>query len=328
MKFYLHLLVIIFVLASCSGGPNGDPVPEPPVLPPVILPDTLSTGWAAAVTPSSSEGFADIFFADNNTGYLVGGANAYKSTNGGLTWTKLFSTTPSHAFAHLAVANGNRACFVANKLTAYTTQNAGNAIDSVTYSYNGETFQDGFFSSANTCYLSSESSIWKSTNGGANFTRGYSFGSGSNFSTLFFLDDVNGFILKPDGIFKTNDAGAGWSKIRNATLAKPQAIQFLNLNTGFYSDDNSLWKTADGGTNWTKIYNIPAGSANGFNDIHFVDSDTGYFVVGRKLLKTTDAGVHWEPVIRSGNLLIEIHFTDATHGWACGLDGKVFVYRP
>jgi photosystem II stability/assembly factor-like uncharacterized protein len=328
MKFYLHLLVVIYVFASCSGGPNGDPVPEPPVLPSVVLPDTLSTGWSTAVPPSSTEIYSDIFFADNNTGYLIGGSNAYKSTNGGLTWFKLFSAGHDVGFGHIAAANANRACFVGSKLTTFITQNAGSTIDSTDYSYNGEIFQDGFFSSANTCYLSSETSIWKSTNGGTNFTRIFSFGGGSHFSTFSFLDDNTGFISNSYGIFKTTNGGVAWTKIRNLNLSRPESIQFLNATTGFYSDENALWKTTDGGTGWTKIYEIPAGVGTSFNDMDFIDSNVGYFVAGRLVLKTIDGGAHWEPVIRSGSLLIEIHFTDATHGWACGANGKVFVYRP
>jgi photosystem II stability/assembly factor-like uncharacterized protein len=210
---------------------------------------------------------------------------------------------------------------------SYTTQNAGSTIDSTLYT-NGQTFYDGFFSSPNTCYLSSESAIWKSINGGSDFTRVFNFSSQSFFSTLFFLDDNNGFVSRQYGIFKTSNGGADWTKIRDLELNRPHSLQFLNATTGFYSDDNALWKTTDGGTNWTKIYTILPGTGSAFNDMAFIDSNLGYFVAGKRVMKTIDGGINWEPVIRSGSMIIEIHFTDATHGWACGADGKVFVFRP
>jgi len=328
MKFYLHLLVVLCVFASCSGGPNGDPVPEPPVLPPVILPDTLSTGWAAAVAPSK-EVYGDIFFAENNTGYLVGEATVYKSTNGGLTWAKLFST--NSGFSHMAAGNANNICFVDPvSLRIFNSQNGGNSIDSSIRIASGDQgFYDAFFSSANTCYVSGNTTIRKSTDGGVNFTTVYNFTNNQTlFSSLFFIDDMNGFILRDRAIYKTTNGGADWTKIRDVNLTRPQAIQFLNASTGFYSDDYTLWKTTDGGTSWTKIYEIAAGVGTAFNDMAFIDGNTGYFVAGNLVVKTTDGGTHWEPVIRAGNRIVEIHFTDPAHGWACGFDGKVFVYRP
>jgi photosystem II stability/assembly factor-like uncharacterized protein len=66
----------------------------------------------------------------------------------------------------------------------------------------------------------------------------------------------------------------------------------------------------------------------GFTDIHFLTDQIGYASAGRTLYKTTDGGTNWTKVVSLGEATItEIHFTDATHGWACGSNGVVLTFK-
>jgi photosystem II stability/assembly factor-like uncharacterized protein len=76
--------------------------------------------------------------------------------------------------------------------------------------------------------------------------------------------------------------------------------------------------------NFLLLVNFSISTEHNWTDIQFIDSDTGYVCYKKKLYKTTDGGDNWQPVVSMENdKLIEIYFTDATHGWACG-DGGLY----
>jgi len=50
--------------------------------------------------------------------------------------------------------------------------------------------------------------------------------------------------------------------------------------------------------------------------------------LGTRIYKTTDAGTTWSVVVALVSAsIMEIHFTDAGHGWACCADGDVLRFN-
>lgn len=50
---------------------------------------------------------------------------------------------------------------------------------------------------------------------------------------------------------------------------------------------------------------------------------------GPYIFKTTDSGNTWTKVVAvasSTPYLMELHFTDANHGWACGSNGMILKF--
>src|SRR5436190_1198831 len=86
-------------IAGCKKSGNGpDPIP-----PAIIKPDTIGAGWKKMVLDPSLV-YSDIFFISNSVGFLAGN-KAYKTFDGGLTWTAISSTG---GFGNIAAtANGN-----------------------------------------------------------------------------------------------------------------------------------------------------------------------------------------------------------------------------
>lgn len=315
----LRLLAIVLIVSSCSknngsnGGSSG-----------VVLPDTLTTGWTK-VTGLPNENFNDIFFADNSNGFAVSNNGIYRSADGGDTWIKLTSTN-AIGFTNIGAGTNNNACFVNKSYDVLVTQDAGNTISKAVYAYPGGgnvAFFDCFFSSPATCFLTSKEFIWKSVNAAVNLDTVYHFPTISETSSLFFLDDMQGWVLRQDGIYQTIDGGTTWAK-DTALVNAYGSIQFIDSNNGYFSNYGTVNKTTDGGITWVPVYES---TLKIFFDIAFIDINEGYFSFNNKIYKTSDAGTNWTPVVALGNELInKICFTDVNHGWACTSDGVIVKY--
>ena len=79
-KIYVPFAIaFLFLISSCSKDTT-TPIPVP-----TDKVDTLTAGWKKIIV-DTSETYADVYFNNNTTGYLVGD-KTYKSTDGGLNWT-------------------------------------------------------------------------------------------------------------------------------------------------------------------------------------------------------------------------------------------------
>ncbi len=320
MKKLINVLVFISLITSCSKKTDPAPVPIP-----VILPDTLSMGWTK-INSLPNEFFTDIFFTDSAKGYATSSKGIYKTVNAAVSWTKINTVLNS---VNISAANSNRVCFVNNASIPFVTQDGGTTFQTTSYIApgGGVGFADCFFSSTNSCYLSSVKFIWKSTDGGSSFDTVYNFQNLSNFSSLFFLDDQTGWIIRSEGLYKTIDGGNSW----NLLLPKSNgygAMDFVSSTIGYssLSDDTvpvvTISKTSDGGVSWQIVFQAPNQAE--YVDIDFVNTTEGYICSGNRIYKTVNGGNTWLPVVALGNArILEIHFTDANHGWACTTDGTV-----
>lgn len=317
-----HLIrVVVFVIICLSLATSCSKKNDSPA--PVVLPDMLTAGWTK-ITSLPKTDFRDIFFPDNLTGYAAGGQGIYKSSDGGINWTNINTVNYE---VNIVAANSNRVCFVGNGPRPYISQDGGNSFDSTSYTTAGggtPGFNDCFFSSLNTCYFSSFQYIWKSVDGGATIDTIFNFGVSSSSTSLFFLNDQQGWIMRNEGIYKTVDAGANWALTTslNTTFG---SICFTDQDNGYYIANGAIYKSIDGGTTWQSVF-VPA--LGDFGDIDFVSMTEGFFCMGNRIFKTTDAGASWTQVAALGNeQFVEIHFNDATHGWACTTDGVVLKFN-
>lgn len=319
MRTLLFIVFISTLIISCKKEGNSD-VPNP-----VSPKDTLTAGWSVLTAGLPTENISDIFFTDNLNGFATGATGIYKSVNGGVFWSKkkeLFNPV------NIAAANSNRACFINLSDTVYVTQDGGASFQTTRYFTPGAnvSFEDGFFSSLNTCYLTSKKYIWKSVNGGITYDTIYNFPIPQGYNSLFFLNDATGWVFKSDGIYKTGDGGLSWNLSKAFNMATG-AVEFTDLNTGFAvaSENNSVsvFKTTNGGSTWQVIYQ-PLLFTNNLSDIDFLSSSVGYFSMENRIYKTTDGGSTWNVVVALVNRnFVEIHFNDLNHGWASANDGTI-----
>ena len=167
--------------------------------------------------------------------------------------------------------------------------------------------------------------------------------------SIAFPDEHNGWISGQDGILlHSKDGGETWQK-QDSQIGYPIfALSFIDATRGWAAADRATYlKTTNGGETWESGYiqaSLEGVGADAtlaladpvFYDIQFLDANTGW-IVGEfgKIYHTTDGGQNWAEQQNSLlgqagftdalNLptLFGVAFTDARHGVAVGLEGKI-----
>jgi photosystem II stability/assembly factor-like uncharacterized protein len=322
MKIILSgiLLGLLFFNSSCKKDKNTEPVVE------IQKPDTLTTGWKKIIV-NKSDNYADIFFKNNNTGYLTG-TKTYKSLDGGINWTKI----SDHPFGNLSVTDNGNSFFTAGVPdTIFKSSDGGNTFTflKINFSY----ISNIFFVDDNNGYINSLNGLYNTKDGGINWIKLKATGISNleGLSSLFFTNTNTGWVVSYKSIFRTVDAGLNWLQGSFAGTVNPVGTftsVYVTPNSNVYISNNAgqIYKSIDGGATFVQLKDF--GYSSYFCDVHFVDDNTGYVCNDNKIYKTTDAGITWKTVVSLGNAkLVEIHFTDAKHGWACGENGTVLIYN-
>lgn len=229
---------------------------------------------------------------------------------------------------NISMGSTNNAVFVASSTssnrTAYLTKDGGNTFDSVYIANAG--ISDVFFVSPDVAYAIGND-FYKSFDGGKNWTLIHDFSPVSNYTTLHFLNEQNGWIITPNGLLKTSNGGVNWDPVSATgfTFANPNSIFLSDANTIYFSADGKIGVSKNGGTSWTALQGTAGG---GFKDLHFITNDIGYLSENSTIYKTTDGGTNWKVEVQLGlGNFIEIHFTDANHGWGVGPFGALVKYE-
>jgi photosystem II stability/assembly factor-like uncharacterized protein len=293
-------------------------------------------------SPQTSGTFAtlmDVYFLDNNTGW-VSGANGtiLKTTNGGLLWTAQNSGTTVNLFSiHFANTNSGWALGDSSKLIH--TTNGGLTWQPQVIPAPVSTLTSMAFADALTGWLvgnyesypgGSDCYIYKTTNGGAAWTSVSGF-MDEEMQSLFFLDHNTGWICGT-GVGKTTDGGLTWvgggpevSKHKDLlNVVDYYSIYFTDPTHGWFvgheQNTGVIYRTTNG-LNWTKVI---TDSSYEFFSIYFISPDTGWCIrSGGKLLFTTDGGLTWALQDTEGYLIADVCFPVDNTGWASGANGAI-----
>jgi photosystem II stability/assembly factor-like uncharacterized protein len=317
-KLLILSIPFLVLLTSCNKDKNQS-------LPSPVASDTLSAGWKNIQIIDSTD-FLDVFFI-NNTGFAVG-SNIYKSSDGGESWTQLTSPlgTNSGNLVSIGMGNEKNAIFIYSFAQLVTTHNGGASFTTTTLP--PSSLPDVFFIDSSVAYAV-DNSVWKTIDGGDNWIKLHDFAPIHGWNSLFFINEQIGWVLKQGAFYKTINAGIDWQRVNTDTINLDQggAVFFLNSDTGYISNTTCIEKTVNGGASWNKVFVCSTGS---YHDIHFVSANVGYITDGPRIFKTSDGGNTWTKEVALGSVsksLIELHFTDANHGWACGGKGTILKYN-
>ncbi|MBN8585988.1 MAG: T9SS type A sorting domain-containing protein [Ignavibacteria bacterium] len=285
-----------------------------------IIYKTTNSGltWDSTSIPDPAN---DIFFINENTGWLAGGsatviapANVWKTTNGGALW---FS-------AELIDSINCNSVYFADALTGFVTANGNNGIPH----------------------------IFKSTDGGIQWNEITGVLDESNFiHSVFFVNPNTGWFTAKEGtgndnrnvIFRTTNSGTNWVKSNfpgffGGHVANLHNIQFLNPNTGYVGGYVNVWykggvpfpkffSTTNGGMNWIdlEIPEIPP-YMHYLLCMHFINIDTGWIAGNRgNILRTTNRGLNWElqhTGLPTNVTLYDLNYSEGNL-WAAGRYGTL-----
>ena len=291
------------LLHTINGGNNWLVVTPEPV-------DSLF-GW--------SDPALNMSFINANTGWIIrtkgsqtvwNGAVVYKTTNGGVSWTKV--TIPvADAGMYIQFTDANNGwilIFNANLIGGgmFRTTNGGVNWNAIYPPVGGFPF----FINSNTGWLmpispggsgTTSDTIRKTTNGGVNWTAPWGTNAQVNLNAIHFSDINNGWAVGKNGIIlKTSNSGNSWT-VYTYYVGMPfgygfncKSVFFLNANKGWIttkqdgtSNVNVLY-TNNGGSNWT-WQAVATGGSSIFN-IHFFDAMNGGLTSENLILHTTNGG--------------------------------------
>jgi len=196
------------------------------------------------------------------------------------------------------------------ELTIYIKRQKDNSKWS-TKSISGAAISKIFFLSETTGYAGGPSGIYKTKDGGNNWTRQTNLPiiSGSNGTTIydmFFLDSNIGFVGYSGcydnyeckgSLMSTKDGGITWQEqdFEHAVTS----VVFTSTQVGYVAtssspgdfSNNRIYRTTNGGLTWQQVVNDKI-YLGGF-DIAFVSESQGFASLFGKIFKTDDSGLSW-----------------------------------
>jgi photosystem II stability/assembly factor-like uncharacterized protein len=258
-------------------------------------------------------------------GYSTGGT--FKTVNGGLTWTDIFTGTAVKSIFlkdtnNLYLAGGYGAGNYSGSIQrsrdggksfspAYNTVLL-NAIDF----HNGNGVAVGY---AGFIITSNDAdSTWMASN--QPITTDYH--RPVNISSISFLNDTLGIASSNDGcpvamcnnrgsLFRTVDGGKNWSETYSGGPLK--SVVLLDKNKAFAGGSGFL-KSTDGGQSWTIVDYIKIGS------IFFLNESIGFAGGNNSILKTLNGGDNWQDIKSTfsggGFYITDIYFINDKEGFA------------
>lgn len=146
-----------------------------------------------------------------------------------------------------------------------------------------------------------------------------------------FVDEDRGWLVGAGAtIIQTSDGGETWHLSR---LAQPgqnavrfAATSFVDNRLGWaVGSGGTIYRTINGGRTWQQQN---SGVASDLFDVKFLDAVEGWAVGAEgTIIYTNDGGLHWT-VEQSGteHPLERMFFADRKHGWAVGFGGTVLSY--
>jgi photosystem II stability/assembly factor-like uncharacterized protein len=168
-------------------------------------------------------------------------------------------------------------------------------------------------------------SLYKTTDGGINWTFVSNF-SPRYATTIWFLDELNGFAGGYNNLLKTSDGGLTWSEVNNTFSA--YSIFFLTKDIGLISVPNGIKKTTNGGVDWQPIgmsvYNFTPSKifALDTNNIYVVGSGDDFYgnILYYAFYQTSNGGINWTGKTFTSQIT-DVFFESPAKGWLCA--GKI-----
>ncbi|MBE2190493.1 MAG: T9SS type A sorting domain-containing protein [Candidatus Kapabacteria bacterium] len=297
----------------------------------VLKTTNFGENWVRMSKTKTDNVICELMILDSNRVFAVGENGMILFTqNQGTDWNKINSGTIKQLNSICNVGDNKLFCVGDEGAIIYSTNNGLNWTDKSFSSI--ENIKDIAFLNITTGYLassiniSSQSGIYKTTNGGINWVLKT---SNNNFNALQVIDSMKcyGVCRSTSHFIKTTNGGVNWIFKSMTNTGWMESIYFLNENTGFIGGFyGHIYKTSDSGNNWV-LQNLWSTDED-INDICFVNENIGYAVSEwGKFLWTTNSGNNWT-LNRFSNdyqylTFCTVDFLNQNTGYIAGYDGNI-----
>lgn len=287
--------------------------------------------WSEITLPTNS-GLNDVFFVDENIGYLVGGGDVYgysnttdgiifKTEDGGNSWTSLY-TQNKYSFNYVFVIDDTISVYGRNsQQQPIIKQSVDEGLNwSETLANHNIDFMD--FSNNNIYYLDPEGSnilLKRKTNGNIITISNDAAVFGVNNNEIIYIN--NQF----DSIFKSVDCGENWLQLaglppgygsNQMTFSKIKP--FGDKLIIHYTYPNFVAYSLDNGINWTEVMDD-----NPVNITSIVNENTLYGIYGNKIYVNSNYE-NWIEQSAFNQNIRKIFFYDNDLGFAIGENGTMY----
>jgi photosystem II stability/assembly factor-like uncharacterized protein len=190
--------------------------------------------------------------------------------------------------------------------------------------------------------------VYRTVNGGANWTTVFNSTFGKSFRSVGFFDENTGILgtLISDSnkvLYRTTNSGFNWTAVTNISGTRPQGICGINIVNenlayacGRYFGSGRIIKTTDKGLTWNLVFSDTV-VVKALIDIYFWSPDSGIAVGGNSanllgnavIIKTTNGGVSWVRVHvtpRQSEWCWKISFINVNTGFVSIERGSGFAY--
>ena len=298
--------------------------------------DRLIQGWYQQWLPDlNGSTIKDITFLDSLTGFAVTTTNSSQSyilrtTNGGDNWEINYTSNSSWSFIRIISFDSNTVYAVKSYTEIFKTTNRGNNWDTGPLSI--FCFDISIINRDTMLAVNSsgfDGGVYRTTNGGINWTRIWTNGSSGNPDKIYMYDKNLGFAstesIYSTIFYRTTNGGYNWSNLNDSTFT---GIQFLDTLTGWKQTVSGVKKTTDGGLTWVR-QTTPVFFDERYLDLTLINKDTIWYV-GPALLRynrgwgvicqTTNGGINWGYQLPDTSIKItnyyHINFINKYNGWA------------
>jgi photosystem II stability/assembly factor-like uncharacterized protein len=252
---------------------------------------------------NTKEDITEIYFRNDDNGYLVAGKDLFITRDGGRNWQKTLIFT-ENAF------KGNTPEFLSIRF-------AGKKLGFVVGSLLKTVGKD---------VRVVDSLVMRTNNGGDNWSR-VVVPTKAELFHLDFVNDSRGWIVGAGGlILTTDDSGLNWRTQKSGTTKDLFNVDFRDANNGFaVGEDGVILRTENGGATWETI---KTSFPNTFLRVDFADEKNGWIVgFGGTILRSSDKGRTW--IRQENNTKDNLYglFMTKKYGWAVGSKGLIAEYQ-
>jgi photosystem II stability/assembly factor-like uncharacterized protein len=271
----------------------------------------------------------EIFFLDQNTGYIVGNKGSLlKTTNGGDSF-ELIDVGTDEDLNGVYFLNDQLGFIAASRGTVFKTQDGGQTWLRLDLPA-GFDLTQVYFINENIGFAGGYGlGLLYTTDGGMTWERRYDQPNYFYLTKIEFTSTGKGlFSFSSGGLLITSDGGITFQEEISILNAGFQDMSFMDGQTGFavVFGGNDLYKTIDGGYTWIAYPITPELLNDYLLAIYFQDELTGFISVGKKVLKTIDGGNNWETVLESLTFYItDIFSPDNVHLYVTDYHGNIYI---
>lgn len=247
----------------------------------------------------SNETINEVYFRNDENGYLVAGRRMFVTRDGGATWQETQINRPNEfrnatpEYLSIRFADKRRGIVVGSLLNR---QNR--VVDSL---------------------------VMRTENGGETWRR-VIVPSKKELFHLDFVGSSRSWIVGDDGlILSSNDGGASFAVQRSGTVLDLYNVDFRDENEGYaVGAKGTILRTENGGANWETV---KTQFQQTFMRVDFADDKNGVIVgYDGTILRSNDRGRSWSRIeSRTREHLYGLFFVKK-YGWAVGAKGTVIEY--